>query len=123
MPEELICIIESTFTEAKIQYSPVSNGTNLTLIQSRKVVLVKEIPIVPVAAITNATFEKRCIAVYHNCWITMKIKNDEKEDGKDISLSKIEEVRVSTFTFEYPKSFDLKRYSNLSISQKQTKSG
>lgn len=141
LPAELVGAIASTFTEAQIQLSPISKGS--TFVQPKKVVLAKEHSNTASNVISSAIFEKLCVGVYHNRWITITRKTDKEineniksydimplgillnrkslslvymDKGqsvcKEIPLSQIDDIRVSTFTFDYPKSFDLKDYSS-----------
>lgn len=135
LPKVLMNSVESTFTEAMIQYAPLNDETDL--LTPKKVH--RQTTSTPPLAIESSVFENLCIALYHNRRVSLTIEpaSGAKHDIVDAiplgllasdntlllvfqsesyskvhhaPLSEIQRLHVSTYSFTYPENFDLTRY-------------
>lgn len=136
LPKELMSAVESTFTEAMIQYAPLNNEADLL---TPTKVHIQATNTAPLQGIQRSIFENLCIALCHNRRISLTLEPDSgaKLDFLDAvplgllvcentlylvyqdklqpeiqctPLNQIQRLHVSTFGFTYPKNFDLTQY-------------
>lgn len=137
LPKELMSAVESTFTEAMIQYAPLNDETDLLTptkvhIQATSTTLLQ--------GIQRSVFENLCIALYHNRRLSLTLEpasgvkldildamplgllacnntlymvyqGKSQTEVQNVPLSQIQKLHVSTYGFTYPSYFDLKQYS------------
>lgn len=137
LPKEIMSAVESTFTEAMIQYAPLND--EMDLLTPTKV-HIHSTSTTPLQEIQSSVFENLCIALYHSRKVSLTIetttemKNEpfeamplgllafenilylvyqskSKTEIEHIPLNQIQRLHVSTYSFTYPTNFDLKRYN------------